>query len=362
MKLTAHIKLLPDESQHAMLLETLERCNTACNYISGRIWKNKVFSSFKTHKLVYHDVRERFNLSAQVVIRCIGKTSDSYKAGKKKRRSFRKHGAQPYDSRILTYFTDRGEVSIWCLGGRQRMSFETGAHQRELLKFQQGESDLVYIDGVFYLLATCDLPDGEEGILEGVLGVDFGISQIATDSDGESWSGEKIDAVRERYVRLRAELQSKKTKSAKRKLKKISKRESRYRKDVNHVISKRLVQKAKDTHRAIILEDLSGIRKRTTVRKSQRARHHGWSFYQLRQFIEYKAKLAGVPVEKIDAAYTSRTCSECGHCEKANRKSQSEFICKHCSFSINADLNAAINIASKAVVNQPIVAAAALAA
>jgi putative transposase len=102
-------------------------------------------------------------------------------------------------------------------------------------------------------------------------------------------------------------------------------------------VSKHLVEKAKDTNVGIALEDLSGITKRTTVRKTQRAKRHSWSFYQLRQFITYKAILKGVPVIVVDPRNTSRMCSACGHIAKANRKNQAKFCCKKCGYSENAD-------------------------
>lgn len=120
--------------------------------------------------------------------------------------------------------------------------------------------------------------------------------------------------------------------------------------DVNHYISKAIVQTAKDTRRGIALEDLQGIRERAgkTVGKRRRRVLHSWAFFQLRAFIAYKAALAGVPVVYVDTAYTSQTCSRCGHCEHANRRSQSQFLCKSCGFSAHADLNAAANIRSRA--------------
>jgi len=123
-----------------------------------------------------------------------------------------------------------------------------------------------------------------------------------------------------------------------------------------------LVRKAHDSCKALVLEDLTGIRERTTVRHEQRALRHAWAFFQLRQFVTYKAAWAAVPVGLVDPRNTSRTCSMCGHCEKANRKSQAEFVCKSCGFALNADHNAAINIGRKAsqasrnewaAVNQP---------
>jgi transposase len=103
------------------------------------------------------------------------------------------------------------------------------------------------------------------------------------------------------------------------------------------------------------LEDLKHIRSRTTVRKSDRAKHSGWSLFQLQSFIEYKAKIAGIHVQYIDPRSTSRTCSACGHAEKANRKTQSHFQCVLCEHTDNADINAAVNIAARAEVMQPIV-------
>ena len=113
---------------------------------------------------------------------------------------------------------------------------------------------------------------------------------------------------------------------------------------MNHCISKELVEKAKGNLSALALEELKGINNRVSVRKSQRNERLSWSFFQLRSFIEYKAKEAGVQVLLVPSPYTSQTCSDCGHCEKKNRRTQSEFSCLKCGFSMNADLNASKNI------------------
>src|SRR5262249_22577239 len=127
--------------------------------------------------------------------------------------------------------------------------------------------------------------------------------------------------------------------------------------DTNHCISKPLVQKAVVSRKAIALEDLSGIRERTTVRRAHRDARHSWAVFQLRAFISYKAAWAGVPVYLVDPRNTSRTCSRCGHCEKANRKSQAEFLCRNpsCRQAMNADHNAALTISrtERAAVNRP---------
>ena len=138
-------------------------------------------------------------------------------------------------------------------------------------------------------------------------------------------------------------------------MKKRSGREKRFRRDVNHCISKALVGTAQDTWRGVALEDLKYIRERIrakgTVRgKRQRRILHSWAFAQLRAFIAYKATLAGVRVVVVNPAYTSQICSRCGHGEHANRKSQARFLCRSCGFSAHADLNAAENIRRAAVI------------
>jgi putative transposase len=194
----------------------------------------------------------------------------------------------------------------------------------------------------------------------GVIGVDLGIVNLATTDDGELYSGAQVDQVRERYHTRRQRLQAVGTKCAKRRLKRNSGKERRFQKDINHQISKRLVTKAAESCKALALEDLTHIRKRTeaTVRHEQRRRHSAWAFAQLRMFVQYKATLAGVRVIVVDPRNTSRTCSRCGSCDKHNRPSQSSFLCLNCGFVAAADVNAAINIRERAVVNLPMAAQA----
>ena len=93
--------------------------------------------------------------------------------------------------------------------------------------------------------------------------------------------------------------------------------------------------------------DLQGIRGRVRLRKPQRATLHSWSFHQLGSFIGYKARRAGVAVVRVNPAYTSQTCSACGHVDRANRLDQARFCCRSCGFAGHADWNAARNIAER---------------
>ena len=354
MKLTAQIKLLSTPEQAQSLKQTLEITNSACNYISNQAWEHKTFRQFSLHKLVYRDVRDKFPLSAQVVVRAISKVSNAYKISTKTKRIFKLHGAITFDSRILSFNLEKMEVSIWTVGGRQRISFACGKRQMELLQEQRGESNLCFVKGSFYLMVSCEVETPEPIDIQDVLGCDLGIVNLAADSDGEIFSGKDIETNRRKYEHRRKNLQKKSTKSAKRKLKKISGKQSRFQKHTNHVISKQLVKIAQDTCRAIALEDLSGIRK-APVRRKQRSKHSNWSFFQLQQYIKYKAKLVGIPVIMVNPKNTSRTCPVCGCIDKANRRSQSVFSCNQCGFSANADYVASLNIRDRAIVNLPMV-------
>ncbi len=353
MKLTATVKLLPTDEQRQSLLQTLERANAACDFVSDLAWQDKTFNKVRLHHLAYYTIREQFALTAQLAVRVVGKVADSYKKDKKVKRQFKPHGAIPFDSRILTWQLEKQRVSIWTLGGRETIAFTCGEYQKMLLQYQDGESDLVFRSGTFYLFTTCEVPEDAPIDLEGFLGVDLGIKNIATDSDGNIHAGHHLLNVRHRYRRLRRKLQKKCTDSARRKLKERSGRESRFARDTNHCISKQLVKTAKGTGRGIALEDLSGIRDRVTVSRRRRDELHNWSFQQLRDFVSYKAKRSGVLVVLVDPRNTSRECSVCGHIDKANRPNQATFKCTSCGHVSHADVNAAINIGRRGAVNHP---------
>jgi len=356
VKLIAQVKLLPTPEQASALKCTLELANTACEFVSKQAWQSQTFKQYDLHHLCYRDARDQFALSAQMIVRCIAKVADAYKLDKDTRRKFKPTGGIAYDDRIVSWRMSDSTVSIWTVDGRLRIPFVCGARQRALLNQRQGESDLVSFRDKFFLSATCDVEEPKLQDVEAALGVDLGVTNIAVDSDGEIHAANHINNVRHRHRRLRAKLQAKCTRSAKRKLKKLSGREQRFAKGTNHRISKQIVAKAKDTRRMIALEDLSGIRTRVTVRRRQRATLHSWAFRQLRSFVEYKARREGVLVVLVDPRNTSRTCPNCGHINKANRKTQSQFSCVVCGHAGLADEIAAINIGRRAAVNLPIVA------
>jgi IS605 OrfB family transposase len=355
LKLVAQVKLDTTQEQFEALKSTLLVANKAANAISDYAWENQTFRHYDLHKPLYQQIRKDFGLSAQVTVRILAKVSDAYKADKKKKRVFKDTGSVAFDSRILSWKLNKKLISIWTIAGRMSIPFQAGERQLEMLKSLRGEADLVLCKGIFYLLQVCDIPEPPEFEPKGFLGVDLGIVNIATTSDGETFSGETVDRVREKTTEIKRALQKRGSKNSAKHLKKISGREVRFKKDVNHTISKKIVSLAKDTCRAIVIEDLKGFNGRRTVSKSHRDRFGKWAFNQFRSFLEYKAKREGVPVISVNPRNTSRTCSVCGYVSKKNRKSQALFLCTKCGFTTHADLNSAINLSLKGnPVNLPI--------
>jgi IS605 OrfB family transposase len=353
MKLTLQLKLLPTPKQSDALLDTMRRYNEAATFAAEQGFAAGVFSAPSIQKLAYRESRDRWDLSAQMAVRAIGKAAECFSRDKTKCPAFRPTGAMTYDERILS-FKDCHRVSILTVGaGRLMIPYVFGEYQAANLCRIRGQCDLVYRDGMFFLYCTIEFQEAPPVLVKDFLGVDMGIVNLAVDSDGEVHSGEQVEKVRRRFAKTRKNLQRKGTKSSKRVLQRIRRREARFRAHVSHVIAKSLVASAKGTTRGIALEELKGIREQVTVGRRDRAKHSGWAFFQLRSFIEYKAKREGIPVVAVDPKNTSRTCSECGHCDKANRKSQESFVCLHCGYSCHADYNGARNIRARALVTAP---------
>ncbi|MEU4479321.1 transposase [Micromonospora sp. NPDC023966] len=200
---------------------------------------------------------------------------------------------------------------------------------------------------MWFLYATVEVAEADPYDPDGFLGVDMGIANIAYDSDGTRYAGTRLNGYRRRQARLRARLQQKGTKSAKRLLARRNKKEARHAANVNHCIAKAIVTKAARTGRGIAVEKLTGIRDRVRLRKPQRVTLSSWSFHQLGSLLAYKARRAGVPLVEVDPRYTSQTCNGCKHRDKRNRPNQETFLCRSCGVVAHADHNAALNIAER---------------
>ncbi len=355
-------KVVLDSTADAALRLTQVAFNRAATYCAGVAWDQGVTNKNKLHHMVYGPTRMVYGLGAQLACCARDKAAEAVRAVRaapeKRDRDtnaiipttcpiFRDDGSIRYDAN--TYRLMRlDQVSLYTMSGRVVGQMALGNFQRQTLydrSWKIGGAELIRRDGVWYLHITQTKADAAPDEPTGYLGVDLGIVTIATDSDGVSYSGSNVERIRRWYAGRRAALQRVNTKSAKRGLKKLKRRQRRFQKDMNHQISKRLVGIAKGTGRGIALEELKGIRERVKVRGAdQRAQHSNWGFFQLRQFVSYKAQRAGVRVVAVDPRCTSQRCSACGHTERANRQTQALFCCVVCQFASQADYNAAINI------------------
>jgi putative transposase len=378
MTRTLKVRILPTEAQGVALEETLSRCNEAASWLASAMHADRVRGRRDVQKRFYSELKQRFGLSAQPAIRVISRAVDAYSAlraniqagnygppGSKRRTAvvakpirFRADAAQAFDARCLSWQIPQtvgvreAKVSIWTTHGRMK-GIRILAAPRDLVLLRTsviGETDLIRRDGDWYLHATIQAPQAPlTDPVNGFVGVDLGIVNVATTSDGDRVAGARLNRYRKRQQRLRARLQAKKTSSARRLLKKRRRKEARFAADFNHQISKRIVAEAQRTGRGIAVEQLAGIRARVRLRKPQRAALHSWAFAQIGGFLGYKAQAAGVAFVQIDPAHTSQTCHRCGWVDKRNRLSQSKFECRRCGFVGHADHNAAINIAHRGV-------------
>ena len=380
MKLVVQVKLLPTPEQASALQATLRACNAAASEVAVTARETGCYRNYDLRKHAYRAIKADYRLGAQAAQHVIKKVCDAYttlranlragnygRPGSRRYRRvhadpvrFRWDAAQPYDARMLSWQADTRTVSIWTVDGRLKNVAYTGSAEqlKAVAELPVGECDLVHRDGRWFLYASVEVAEADPIDPQEFLGVDMGIVNIATDSDGRVYAGAGLNRYRRRQVRLRARLQHKGTKSARRLLAKRRRRETRHAAHTNHVISKSIVAEAARTCRGIAVEELTGIRGRVRLRKPQRAALHSWSFAQLGEFLTYRAKRAGVALVRVDPRYTSQTCSTCGHRDKRNRPDQATFICRSCGVVAHADRNAAVNIAQRGVdgwgaVNRP---------
>ncbi|MCW3052006.1 MAG: putative Transposase, OrfB family, partial [Chthonomonadales bacterium] len=315
MKLTTVVQLQPSPEEHAALLQTLRTCNAACDRISRIAFEQKTFRKFDLHHLTYHDIRSETDLAAGHVVCAIAKVTNAYKRGADVLRSFDPTGGTEFNKDTLAWKVEEQTVSVNSVHGRLRLRFLCSPTDKQLLRGKRGQADLLLRDGHFYLSVAVRVEETPPFLPEGVIGIDLGIVNIATDSEGNQYSGEQVKKVRKKCRRLRKLLQPRKTCSARKHLRKASKRESRFVKDVNHCISKKLVQLALDRQKALACEDLTGIRGRGNgCNRAMRTELNSWAFHQLKQFLAYKCHRAGVTLIELDPRYSSQTCYGCGHC------------------------------------------------
>ena len=360
--------------------KTMEQYRLACNYVSEYLFNNNFpLNKNEVQKVIYNTIREKFNLKSQMTISCIRSVIARYKTVKTQmaRRpykyqdqntgewyrevrdlnwlhkpiSFNRPQVDLQRNRDWSYLTS-GQLSINTLDGRVKVDpICRGFNQYLDGTWKFGLAKLLKSSGKWYLhiSATKEVTDFDKQAVKHVVGIDRGLRFLVTSYDEQGktafFDGQAIMRKRAKYQKLRAILQAKGTKSAKRRLKKLSGRENRWISDINHCLSKTLVQKY-GANTLFVLENLNGVSfERTDLPKALRNQNKSWAFYQLEQFLTYKAHLNNSEVVEVSAKYTSQRCPKCGVIKKDNRNHEKhEYHCDNCGYRSNDDRIGAMNI------------------
>lgn len=382
----AQLLNIDDETAQAFS-NTMCKYRDACNFISQYIFEHAFeLKQSKLNKALYHDLRDKFELKSQMAQSAIKTVIARYKTvktqlfqhpfrydtGKKDGKgrgiwaqiyrdltwlwqpiNFKRPQLDLQRGRDWSYLSTTNQLSLNTLNGRRKVDFVCKGFDQYLdqTKWKFGSLKMLQLKGKWYihLSATTAIPEFEAEQAVHVVGIDRGLRFLAAcyDEKGKSilFSGQKILRKRRKYKKLRAELQAKGTKSAKRRLKKIGQRENRWMSDVNHRLTKTLIDHY-GSNTIYALEDLTDVRFATEKSpKDQRYEIVSWAFYQFEQFLTYKANLNSSAVVKVPAKYTSQRCPKCGRIHKDNRDHELHlYTCDKCGYKSNDDRLAAMNI------------------
>lgn len=378
---TIKLRIHVTPEQEVLFRQMTEQYRQACNFVSRYIFDNQFDLAYQNlNKELYGDLRSLFGLKSQLAQSCIKTTIARYKTVKQqlfrkpyrykdedgnwqripktlewlwKPILFRRPQADLVRNRDYSFIDDGQALSINTLGKRTKCSFD-GEHFAGYLdgSYQLGTAKLIELRGLWYLHipVTKAVEDFQKENVRHVVGIDRGLRFLAVSYDEqgktEFVSGKKIATKRHKFQEVRRQLQSKGTKSAKRKLKAVSGRENRWMSDVNHQLSKTLVQKyGKDT--LFVLEDLTGVSfEESNLSRTTKQNYdlRSWSFYQLEQFLTYKAHENRSEVLKVSAKYTSQRCPKCSTIRKANRDHHKHLYSCQCGYESNDDRIGAMNI------------------
>ena len=305
--------------------------------------ENKTYNKSRAHKDLYATLRGEYPTVPSALLQTVRDTAmEAVKATQFKRVPRKKPtSALRYDARTITLRSR--QITLSCIGKRVQVSLHVPEYFQEVFETWEFKgAALTYTKHkkqfwVRLVFEKEDPPKQEEG---DVLGIDRGLYHLAVTSQKQFFSSSKIRANQRRYLYNRKRLQQKGTSSSKRHLQKMSGREKRFMKDINHCVSKNIARLP--SIRTYSLENLTGIRNQRRNKKMNKWMS-SWPFYQLEQFLTYKSEALGKRVELVDARYTSQKCSQCGHVHSTNRK-RSRFCCKSCGYQQHADINAAYNI------------------
>ena len=356
LTITAKVQIIVTYADKTLLEETMSAYCDACNYVSDYVFKTHNLSQAQLNKVLYYDLREKYSLKAQMAQSVLKTVIARYKTILEAENKWIKPSFKKLQYDLVwnrDYSLTGGYFSVNTLSGRIKLAYHPKGMDKyfdpTIYKF--GTAKLVNKHGKYYLHipVTYDVEEFDASKVTNVVGIDRGINFVVATYDSKQKSGfvngRTIKQKRANYSKLRKELQMRRTPSSRRRIKAIGQRENRWMQDVNHCISKALVDN-NPKHTLFVLEDLSGVRNATErVRTKDRYVSVSWSFYDLEQKLIYKAKQNQSTVIKVDPRYTSQCCPMCGHIERSNRDKRLHlFCCKNCGYKSNDDRIGAMNL------------------
>ncbi len=331
----------------------------ALNETSAVAFEQGIKNPVTLHHLTYQTMRELTGLPSNLVCSARTVVAEAYKREPKPKKAhhWKESAGVRFDARTLTLRIVERKATLTTKRGRIKVGLVFGDYHQQYLDGSwkiANTATLIKQKRDWYLCLVAD-KEIEDASGPETIGVDSGIKKIATVSTGKVFKGGSISQLRRRRFKQRRSLKAghNRSRNQRRLLKRLAQREQRAVAWKLWNVANGIVREAIRVNASTIaIEDLKGIRDRIRVAKKQRIIHHGWPFASLFAKIRHAASKHGIQVEEVEARNTSRTCNRCGHCDKANRKSQSQFRCAACSHSLNADLMASHNIAARCVLQR----------
>ena len=354
--ITAKIQISVTDTDKQFLNETMSVYSDACNYVSDYVFRTHDLKLFSLHEVLYYTLRDKFGLKSQMTQSVFKTVIARYKTILENQKEWIKpYFKKPQYDLVWNrdYSLSQNCFSVNTLHGRVKLPYfaEGMSKYFDHTVYKFGTAKLVNKHGKYFLHipVTRDVEESKLSDVCNVVGIDRGINFVVATYDSKHKSGfvsgKSIKQKRANYSKLRKELQMRRTPSARRRIKAIGGRENRWMQDINHQVSKALVEN-NPKHTLFVLEDLSAIRSATErVKTKDRYVSVSWSFYDLEQKLIYKAKQNQSTVIKVDPRYTSQCCPKCGHTEKSNRNKKIHlFCCKNCGYKSNDDRIGAMNL------------------
>lgn len=356
MTVTAKIQLVVSAENCELLDSTANAYRNACNFVSEYIFRTHNLKQFSLNKELYYEIREKFGLGSQMTQSVLKTVISRYKTIRTNQHEWIQPKFKVPQFDLVwnrDYSLSQNYFSVNTLNGRLKLPYYAKGMEKYFDKetYRFGTATFVFRHKRYFLHipVTFEVNECCDSDICNVVGIDRGINFVVATYDSKHQSGfvsgKVIKQKRGHYKNLRKQLQQVGTPSSRRRLKAIGQRENRWMQDVNHCVSKTLVE-SNPKHTLFVLEDLSGVRSATEkIRVKDRYVSVSWSFYDLEQKLIYKAMQHQDKVIKVNPAYTSQCCPVCGHTEKANRNKKIHlFCCQNCGYKSNDDRIGAMNL------------------